>query len=168
MAPGGTIPRERIAPLQQIYDDLCMRLNTDDETKNVASQILSSDSVQPFFKEYRRDYLEVIMDLEHVGCNELFGWCRSTDAFTSPKYTDPKVPDKAGWIALDHAARFLVRVLRFSWDNGGEWDHGKFDPDNDQNLESDSEFYQVWSILRYLQIEWEAANLEEWEADLFY
>ncbi|KAJ8131706.1 hypothetical protein O1611_g1918 [Lasiodiplodia mahajangana] len=64
-----------------------------------------------------------------------------------------------------HAARFLVRVLRFSWENDGEWSCGKFDPDNDEDGEGELEFYQVWAILQYLQAEWEAANVDDWEME---
>jgi hypothetical protein len=58
-----------------------------------------------------------------------------------------------------------VRVLRFSWENDGDWSSGKFDPEKDVDGEGELEFYQVWAILQYLQAEWEAANVEDWEME---
>ncbi len=66
--------------------------------------------------------------------------------------------DKTGWTVLDHATRFVVSVLRHSWDHGGEWGYGCFREDDD------TEFHQVWCILRYLQAEWEAASLKAWDS----
>ncbi|KAI1383728.1 uncharacterized protein F4822DRAFT_417390 [Hypoxylon trugodes] len=162
MAGKKSIPQERLPALQQIYDTLCFYLGFYDDEKHMVRQILDSEFVKPYFKEYRRDYLEITTQLEDIDCDELFGWCRSVNAFASPRYTSSS-PNKEGWTALDHAAHFLVHVLHFSWQNDGEWTHGKFDPDNDQNIESDTEFHQVWAVLRYLQAEWEAANMEGWE-----
>ncbi|KAI1800804.1 hypothetical protein F4811DRAFT_494674 [Daldinia bambusicola] len=159
------VPRERLMALQQAYDTLCLYLGFHEDEKHFARQILDGYFVAPFFAEYRRDYLEAEAELEDIDCDELFRWCRSNNAFALPKYLSSKTPRKGSWTALDHATRFLVRVLRFSWDNGGDWNHGSFDPDNDQDFESDKEFHQVWAILRYLQMEWEAANIEEWEGD---
>lgn len=211
-----SIPRERRYALQQGLEQLAVWLNYDDTTKHFVSHLLSSEYVRPFFREYRRDYLEPaaaaaasssplscstpssgvvgtganttttttttttkITTIEGVGCDELFRWVRDKNAFHQPKYYASSSSsngsnhrhnshshhhslNKKGWTPLDHAARFVVRVLRFSWDNGGEWSHGRFDPDDD---ESDLEFYQVWAVLRYLQAEWEAANLEAWDPD---
>ncbi|XXG95159.1 hypothetical protein Hte_001419 [Hypoxylon texense] len=181
MANSKAIPRERRAALQKLYDDLCVWLNFDDETKHFVRSILDGDFVAPFFREYRRDYLEaspepptaggtgteVEVEIEDVpDCGALQRWCRQTDAFARPAYASAAVPPpgKRGWTPLDHAARFLVRVLRFSWRHGGEWTHGRYDPDGDRDGESESEFFQVWSVLLYLQAEWEAANLDEWDA----
>ncbi|KAI2605645.1 hypothetical protein GGR54DRAFT_444100 [Hypoxylon sp. NC1633] len=163
MAPNKSVPRERLADLQKIYDYLCEWLNFDKETKHLVQPFLDSDFITPFFKEYRRDYLEVTAEIEDVDCNGLSRWCVSNNAFALPKYANSATPNKDGWTPFDHAARFLVRVLRFSWDNDGEWTHGQFDPDHDRDFESDTEFFQVWAILQYLQAEWEAANLEEWD-----
>lgn len=58
-----------------------------------------------------------------------------------------------------------MRVLRFSWENDGEWSTGKFDPDDDEDDEGELEFYQVWAILQYLRAEWEATNLDDWEME---
>ncbi|KAI1373324.1 hypothetical protein F4677DRAFT_430090 [Hypoxylon crocopeplum] len=164
MAASKRISPERLADLRRMYDCLCEWLNFDDDTKPFVRQILDSDFVKPFFREYRREYLEVATEIADIDYNELFQWCRSTNAFDMPKYWSSKAPSKEGWTALDHGTRFLVCVLRFSWENGGEWTHGKFDPDNDQDLESETEFYQVWAILQYLQADWEAANLKGWDA----
>lgn len=177
MANLASIPRERRQALQQGLEQLTEWLNYDSGTKHYVRNLLNSEFVRPFFREYRRDYLEAADPVEDIGCDELFGWVRETAAFRQPKYcapdlssvssssSSPKTSRKEGWTALDHAARFVVRVLRFSWDNGGEWSHGRFDPDSDEDGESDLEFYQVWAVLRYLQAEWEAANLEAWDAD---
>ncbi|KAI1473889.1 hypothetical protein F4774DRAFT_402707 [Daldinia eschscholtzii] len=165
MATSKAIPWERLIALQQAYDTLCLYLGFHDHEKHFVRQILDGEFVAPFFAEYRRDYLEAEAELEDIDCDELFRWCRSKDAFALRRYVTSKTPRKGNWTALDHATRFLVRVLRFSWDNGGEWNHGSFEPDNDQDLESDREFHQVWAILRYLQMEWEVVNIEEWEGD---
>ncbi|KAI1451768.1 hypothetical protein F4805DRAFT_72582 [Annulohypoxylon moriforme] len=164
MATGNSIPRERIQALQQVYDTLCFYLGFYDDEKHLAREILDGDFIEPFFKEYQRDYLETASQIEDIDCDELFGLCRSTNAFALPKYASSAVSNKEDWSALDHAVHFVVLVLRFSWENDGEWTHGKFDPENDQDSESDTEFHQVWAILRYLQVEWEAANVEQWEA----
>ncbi|RYP25857.1 hypothetical protein DL767_008248 [Monosporascus sp. MG133] len=169
-----SIPRDRRPALQQGYEQLCVWLNYDESTKHHVRHLLNSEYIRPFFREYWRDYLEAEDVVEDIGCDELFGWLRETNAFRQPKYygggggssSSGKGTggiNKKGWTALDHAARFVVRVLRFSWDNDGEWSHGRFDPDADADGESDLEFYQVWAVLRYLQAEWEAANLEAWD-----
>ncbi|KAI1098062.1 hypothetical protein F4804DRAFT_325805 [Jackrogersella minutella] len=163
MAAGKAIPRDRLPALQQTYDTLCSYFGFYDDEKHFMRQILDGDFVKPFFKEYRRSYLEPTLQLEDINCDELLRLCRTTNAFALTKYAGSSTSNKEGWTALDHAARFVVRVLRFSWENDGEWTYGRFDPDNDQNFESDTEFHQVWAILRYLQAEWEAANLEQWE-----
>lgn len=66
-------------------------------------------------------------------------------------------PDR--WTPLDHAARFVVQVLQYSWRHaasdpgafwcGGSCDLGAADPDEDL------EFWQAWLVLRYLQADWE-------------
>ncbi|OTB03816.1 hypothetical protein M426DRAFT_23341 [Hypoxylon sp. CI-4A] len=160
MAPSKNIPKQRLAALTRLYNDLGERIGFQGDELHYTRNILDSEYVKPFFKEYRRDYLEVTAELEIIDCGELSRWCKLTNAFAQPKYARAKSPKKEGWTALDHATRFLVRVLRNSWENGGTlWTHGKFDPDNDER----DEIYQVWATLRYLQNEWEAANTESWE-----
>ncbi|KAI0880521.1 uncharacterized protein GGS22DRAFT_82393 [Annulohypoxylon maeteangense] len=163
METNKAIPRERITALQQVYDTLCFYLGFYDDEKHLVREILDGDFIKPFFEEYRHDHLEVASQVEDIDCDELFRLCRSTNAFALLRYASSAVSNRGGWTALDYALRFVVRVLRFSWENEGEWTHGRFDPDNDQDSESDTEFYQVWAILRYLQAEWEAANVEQWE-----
>ncbi|KAI0892097.1 hypothetical protein F4806DRAFT_287046 [Annulohypoxylon nitens] len=163
MATNKATPRERVPALQQVYDTLCFYLGFYDDEKHLVREMLDGDFVKPFFREYQRNYLEVTPQIEDISCDELFTACRSTNAFALPKYASPRIPNKEDWTSLDHAIRFVVRVLRFSWENEGEWTHGKFDPDNDQESESDTEFHQVWAILRYLQAEWEATHMEQWE-----
>ncbi|KAH8165097.1 hypothetical protein CIB48_g3165 [Xylaria polymorpha] len=166
--PRKTIPRDRLPALQKSYDQLCAWLNYDASTRHFVRHLLDSSYVKPFFREYRRDFLEVFHGDAAAGvpCAELYNWCASTNAFAQPKYADSKIPsNKRDWTALDHAARFLVRVLRFSWENDGEWSSGKFDPDNDGDGEGELEFYQVWAILQYLQAEWEAANVDDWQVE---
>ncbi|KAI1765438.1 hypothetical protein GGR53DRAFT_490440 [Hypoxylon sp. FL1150] len=160
MANSKSIPRERQVVLQQLYDDLTVWLNFDDETKHFVQGFLDSKFVKPFFQEYRRDYLEAAAEIEDVGCGALQQWCQSTNAFDLPVYYRSAAPDKRGWTTLDHAGRFLVRILHYSWDNEGEWDHGKYEPEAG---ESEIEFFQAWRVLVYLQAEWEAANLDEWD-----
>ncbi|KAI1092178.1 hypothetical protein F5B19DRAFT_228333 [Rostrohypoxylon terebratum] len=164
MATNEAIPREKVPALEQVYDTLCFYLGFYDDEKHLVRQMLDGDFVKPFFMEYRHDYLEVAPQIEDIDCGELFALCRSTNAFALPKYASPRTPaDKEDWTSLDHAIHFVVRVLRFSWENEGEWTHGRFNPDNDQGAESDTEFHQVWAILRYLQAEWEATHMDQWE-----
>ncbi|KAJ8120847.1 hypothetical protein ONZ43_g2551 [Nemania bipapillata] len=161
-----TIPRERLTALQKSYDQLCIWLNYDTSTRHSARRLLDSNYVKPFFREYRRDFLEVPHDHAAVQCGELYRWCISSNAFLQPKYASPEMQSsKKDWTPLDHATRFLVRVLLFSWANDGEWTCGKFDPNNDEDGEGELEFYQVWAILQYLQAEWEAANVDDWEME---
>ncbi|KAI0397840.1 hypothetical protein F5Y17DRAFT_293487 [Xylariaceae sp. FL0594] len=107
-----------------------------------------------------------------VKCNDLYSWCISTNAFRQPKYTAKGAGDKKGWAAIEHTARFIVRVLTYSWSHNGEWDSGNVDPlddekggDGDGDGDGDLEFFQVWAILKYLQAEWEAANLRDWDTE---
>ncbi|KAI1172637.1 hypothetical protein F4777DRAFT_601340 [Nemania sp. FL0916] len=161
------IPRDRLPPLQKSYDQLCAWLNYDTSTRHSARVLLDSSYVKPFFREYTRDFLEPAHGHAAVQCAELYGWCVSTDAFLQPKYASSEMQSnsKKDWTPLDHAARFLVRVLRYSWENDGEWSSGKFDPANDDDGEGELEFFQVWAILQYLQAEWEAANVDDLEME---
>ncbi|KAI2641334.1 hypothetical protein GGS21DRAFT_369395 [Xylaria nigripes] len=161
-----TIPRERLQALQKSYDQLCVWLNYDNSTKHGTRRLLDSSYVKPFFREYRRDYLEVSHSRPPVQCADLYHWCVTVNAFAQPQYANADVvSNKRDWTPLDHATRFLVRVLRFSWQNNGEWSSGNFDPEHDEDGENDLEVYQVWAILQYLQAEWEAANVDDWEVD---
>ncbi|KAI1432883.1 hypothetical protein GGR50DRAFT_696601 [Xylaria sp. CBS 124048] len=182
------IPRERLQVLQKSYDQLCEWLNYDTSTKHGARRLLDSSYIKPFFREYRRDYLEASSSSSSsssstssssssknrsattaqyaVQCADLYHWCISTNAFAQPQYANDEISSsKKDWTPLDHATRFLVRVLRFSWQNNGEWSSGKFDPDDDDDGENELEVYQVWAILQYLQAEWEAANVDDWEVE---
>ncbi|KAI0967138.1 hypothetical protein F4678DRAFT_446662 [Xylaria arbuscula] len=167
--PRKSIPRERLPALQKSYDQLCVWLNYDPSNRPSVRRLLDSSYVKPFFREYRRDFLETTSSYDHptVQCTELYRWCMATNAFVDPKYATSSgvSSNKKDWTPLDHAARFLVRVLRFSWENDGEWSSGKFDPEHDEDGEGELEFYQVWAILQYLQAEWEAANVEDWEME---
>ncbi|KAI0429467.1 hypothetical protein F5Y09DRAFT_310326 [Xylaria sp. FL1042] len=164
--PRQSIPLERLPELQESYDQLCERLNYDLNSRHSVRYLLNSSHVKPFFREYRQDFLEVTNDYSVVQCTELYRWCISTNAFLQPKYTDPVIQsNKKDWTPIDHAARFMVRVLCFSWENGGEWSSGEFDPDNDVDGDGELEFYQVWAILQYLQSEWVAANVEDCEVE---
>lgn len=193
-----SIPRERRLALKEGFENLVEWLNYGDETKHLLLRLLSSEFIRPFFREYRRDYLEAVLSgcssptlgatatagttmttttnttttnttatIEYIDCDELFRLVCEKTAFRQPKYyaSGGSNLSKKGWTALDHAARFVVRVLRFSWDHNGEWTHGRFDPDGDENAESDLEFFQVWAVLNYLQAEWQAANLEVWDPE---
>ncbi|CAJ2512469.1 Uu.00g054840.m01.CDS01 [Anthostomella pinea] len=159
------IPRERMPALQKSYDQLSMWLNFDHDTKHGARQMLDGVYVKPFFDEYRRDYLEAADGIEDIDCHALFQLCLQKHAFAKRNEYSAARPDKKRWTALDHAARFLVCLLQFSWKHGGEWSHGTIDPAHDEHGEGDNEFAQVWAILRYLQAEWEAANLDGWDDD---
>ncbi|KAI1326214.1 hypothetical protein F5Y16DRAFT_400581 [Xylariaceae sp. FL0255] len=165
-----SIPRERVAALQKSYDQLCMWLNYDASSKQHVRHLLDHEYVRPFFREYRRDFLEVVKNQGHrpgaISFEDLFDLCTSAKAFTQHKYVaSAKQVNKKDWSARDHAARFVVRVLRHSWENDGDWTCGKFDPDTDEDGENELELYQVWAILQYLQAEWEAANSEDWEVE---
>lgn len=181
-----SIPRDRRPALQEGLEQLAEWCNYDDETKHFLPQVLGGDYIRPFFREYRRDYLEALLSasrsnptpgatatptsktttgIEYIDCDELFRLLQEKHGFRQPKYYGSgRNLSKQNWTALDHAARFVVRVLRFSWENDGEWTHGRFNPESDEG-ESDLEFYQVWCILNYLQAEWEAANFEVWNPD---
>ena len=174
-----SIPRERRQALQQGYNLLCEYLNYDDQTKHYVRPLLDGAFVDPFFQEYCQDYLEASSTsvIEDINYNELLSWMRNSDAFAQSRYSAEARSggwsgSKKGWTALDHATRFVVRVLSYSWKNKGEWDSGHFEypsgngADNSSGIdESDRELHQVWAVLRYLQAEWEAANLEAWEMD---
>ncbi|KAI1824083.1 hypothetical protein F4861DRAFT_549015 [Xylaria intraflava] len=161
-----TIPRERLQALQKSYDQLCEWLNYDSSTKHAARRLLDSRYVKPFFREYRRDYLEAAQVRSPVPCGELYHWCITANAFAQPQYASAEMTSgKKDWTPLDHATRFLVRVLRYSWQNNGEWSSGRFAPNDDEDGENELEVYQVWAILQYLQAEWEAANVDDWEVD---
>ncbi|KAI5861532.1 hypothetical protein GGS23DRAFT_598312 [Durotheca rogersii] len=178
------IPPSRAEALRPVFDSLCAWLNFSDETKHqVRPGILHGDHVAPCFREFRRDYLEpaaaaaagsgAAPALAHVRCEELERFCRETGAFGLPAYAAARRPPKHGWTAVEHAARFVVRVLRRSWEEGGEWTHGRFGPpaaadDDDPDLAAESDFVQVWAVLRYRQAEWEAANLEHWDVERLY
>lgn len=101
MAPKKTIPRERLPALQKSYDELCVWLNFDGSTKQGARQLLDSSFVRPFFREYRRDFLEVAGDHEAPQLAELYGWCVETNAFHQPKYVRLEKPNKKNWTALE-------------------------------------------------------------------
>ncbi|KAI1340355.1 hypothetical protein F5Y15DRAFT_415243 [Xylariaceae sp. FL0016] len=170
------IPPERLATLDKIFSQVAMYLNFDMATQqHHVRQILASDFVKPFWDEYRRDYLEPADEIEDIPCDDLYRHLIASNAFKQARFvagetsgsdassSQQQMPDKRGWHALDHAARFVVRVLRCSWKHGGEWARGKFDPFDDPDGESDLEFCQVWGILWYQQAEWEAANMDSWD-----
>lgn len=183
--------RSRVQAIQRSFELLCQYLNLGDDgiEAGEAAQVqnvLCSDYVQPFFDEYMGDYLMLSDEIEDIELHELVAWCQKNDAFQSKRYSYSSsssqqqqsssrskgggggggggagAVDKSAWGPLDHAARFVVQVLQFSWLHDGAWTHGSWDPDSD---EGDLEFWQVWMILRHLQAEWEAANLEDWTED---
>lgn len=102
--PRKTIPRDRLPALQKSYDQLCAWLNYDASTRHFVRHLLDSSYVKPFFREYRRDFLEVFHGDAAAGvpCAELYNWCASTNAFAQPKYADSKIPsNKRDWTALE-------------------------------------------------------------------
>ncbi|KAI1814392.1 hypothetical protein GGS20DRAFT_548875 [Poronia punctata] len=180
---------ERLPALKKNYDQLCVWLNYDEETQSLARQFIDGDYIKPFFVEYIEDFLDVDDDDDDedertpvIGFQELWDWCINTNAFSQAKYRGGKdivlgkgmgrgVPArkgrmgnraKRGWGVYDHAANFVIRVLRCSWEYDGEWDHGEFDP---ADLDFELEFFQVWAILAYLQVEWQASQLDDYEID---
>lgn len=165
---------------------LCQYLNYEDDarSRNQVYLTLRSAYIRPSFEEYAQDYLMEAEYVEDIGLEALLAWCKRKDAFRTKKYTgslatttsrsskkssnrhppaSTAAAKKAGWSALDHAARFIVQVLQFSWKTpGGYWSLGRCDLDkvSDSDSEDGTEFWQAWLVLRYLQSEWEAENLE--------
>ncbi|KAF7522811.1 hypothetical protein G7054_g12004 [Neopestalotiopsis clavispora] len=81
-------------------------------------------------------------ELEDIDYYALRATLARRHAFRSGRFAGRgPVASKAGWSATDHAARFVVQTLRYSWRHGGPWDHGCWDLDSE---ESDLEFWQVW------------------------
>ncbi|KAK7927642.1 hypothetical protein PG985_004640 [Apiospora marii] len=168
---------------------LCQYLNFGDDarSRNQVYLTLRSAHIRPFFEEYARDYLMEAEYVEDIGLEALLEWCKRKDAFRTKKYTSSlgttgrdgskkhsgrhisssssssSSSKKANWPALDHAARFIVQTLQFSWRNpGGYWSLGRCDLNSVSASDSEdgTEFWQAWLVLRYLQSEWEAENLE--------
>ncbi|KAK7956674.1 uncharacterized protein PG986_005896 [Apiospora aurea] len=166
---------------------LCQYLNYGDDarSRNQVYLTLRSAHIRPFFEEYARDYLMEAEYVEDIGLEALLEWCKRKDAFRAKKYTSsmatttsrssnsnkksssrhPPAPPakKVSWSALDHAARFVVQTLQFSWRNpGGYWSLGRCDLNSVSASDSEdgTEFWQAWLVLRYLQSEWEAENLD--------
>ncbi|KAK8051510.1 hypothetical protein PG993_002895 [Apiospora rasikravindrae] len=166
---------------------LCQYLNYGDDarSRNQVYQTLRSAHIRPFFEEYAQDYLMEAEYVEDIGLEALLEWCKRKDAFRAKKYTSsmptttsrsssnkksssrhppaPASAKKVNWSALDHAARFVVQALQFSWRNpGGYWSLGRCDLDSVSASDSEdgTEFWQAWLVLRYLQSEWEAENLD--------
>lgn len=136
-----TAAYNRTQAVQRSFDLLCEYLNFGEETGFV-KHILSSRFVKPFFDEYRRDYLENTGEIDEIEFYSLQSFCGQNDAFKlSSKYSSPSV-DKIMWSPLDHAARFIVQTLQYSWcESNGPWDCGEWDLESD---DSDVEFWQVW------------------------
>ncbi|ORY59705.1 uncharacterized protein BCR38DRAFT_445271 [Pseudomassariella vexata] len=158
----------RTQAIQRNFVLLCQYLNLgsdfDTGSQGLVQHMLQSSYIRPFFDEYTRDYLMEAEEIEDINLQSLQTWCKKKKVFTAKQYTSCRnVPDKLGWTALDHAARFVVQVLRYSWSHEGAWSHGDWDPDSDG--ESDLEFWQVCMVLRHLQAEWEAENLPDWDED---
>ena len=115
-------------------------------------RLLDGPSVAPFFQEYRRDYLESpdVAEIEEIRYEELSYYMREKNAFAEPRYNVEASSkewkakwdgSKKGWSALDHATRFVVRALGYSWthqrkpssegggegDGESEWSSGHFE-----------------------------------------
>ncbi|KAI1266918.1 hypothetical protein F5Y18DRAFT_352114 [Xylariaceae sp. FL1019] len=160
------IPSDRQPQLDSRYDKLCEYVQFGVETKEELREILDGPQVRPYFREYRKHYLEPAKSrpkpVEYV---DLYNFLHEAECFTRCEYTGPvKARDKADWSAMDHAARFLVRVLEYSWKNGGLWESEGYDPDDEDQI-FEAETYQVWTVLQFLQAEWEAVNRPGWEVD---
>ncbi|KAK6852461.1 hypothetical protein PG995_011012 [Apiospora arundinis] len=173
---------------------LCQYLNFGDDarSRNQVYLTLRSAHIRPFFEEYARDYLMETEYVEDIELESLLAWCKRKDAFRAKKYTsslsttttsrstnkgNSRHPSasvssagakKQSWSALDHASRFVVQVLQFSWKHpGGYWSLGRCDLESvgASDSEDGTEFWQAWLVLRYLQSEWEAENLEGGSAE---
>lgn len=160
-----SLPCGRTPTLDRVFDLLCQYLNFGDDYpgsgKAYLRYFLTSKYVRPFFDEYVRDYLTQADEIEDIGLQEVADWCRLEGAFNSPTFFSRRTGSKRGWARLDHAARFIVQALRYSWANNGPWSHGSWEASADG--EEEVEFWQCWLVLRYLQAEWEAANLDDWD-----
>ncbi|KAI1851594.1 hypothetical protein JX265_012324 [Neoarthrinium moseri] len=156
----------RSRAIQRSFELLCDYLNfggdLDTTAGGLVRHVLRSPYIAPFFDEYTRDYLMEAEEVEDIDYQALQSFCRMKNAFQSKNYAHRSAVDKSGWCALDHATRFMVQALQYSWRKDGPWDHGQWEPESD---DGDVEFWQVWMVLRHLQAEWEAANLEEWSED---
>ena len=69
-----SIPNKRLDILKRCYEELCERLNYSDDAKikRYMSRLLRSEWFQPFFREYKRDYLEAMLVIEDISCTALF------------------------------------------------------------------------------------------------
>ncbi|KAK9419312.1 hypothetical protein SUNI508_01289 [Seiridium unicorne] len=152
--------------IQRSFDLLCEYLNFGDDFATGAAglvrHVLCSPFVRPFFDEYTRDCLMPAEEIEDIDFHALLSLCQKKNVFRSKVYSTRGAVNKSSWTALDHAARFVVQMLQYSWRHDGPWDHGRFSTEDD---ESDIEFWQAWIILRHLQAEWEAENVEDWTDD---
>ncbi|KAI0164597.1 hypothetical protein GGR57DRAFT_497473 [Xylariaceae sp. FL1272] len=168
MVKPSQIPTERLPALQNAYDQLCTYVDFG-ATKYDVRRILDGPQVRPYFKEYRKDFLEPARSRPApVDYEDLYRFLRAGErasCFTRPQYTAPMdARDKGNWSEIDHAARFIVRVLKNSWDTDGLWDSLGYDPEDEDNV-FECEVYQVWAVLQFLQAEWEAVNRPDWEID---
>ncbi|KAK6198955.1 hypothetical protein LQW54_010229 [Pestalotiopsis sp. IQ-011] len=162
--------------IQRSFNLLCDYLNLGGEHTDAGAGatvrfMLRSSFVQPFFDEYARDYLARADEVEDIDypalrlavANHQGRYDQVRPAIMKRKRLVPtggvRNPDKTSWSAVDHAARFVIQTLRYSWRHGGPWDHGKINLDSD---DGDLEFWQVWLVLRHMQAEWEADNIEDW------
>lgn len=134
-----------IQAIQRSFSLLCDYLNFGDDfatgAPGLVRHVLRSPFIRPFFDEYTRDYLAEADVVEDIDYHALESLCRRKDVFRSKPYSTRGTVDKSGWTALDHAARFVVQTLKYSWRRDGPWSHGKWDPESD---EGDVEFWQVW------------------------
>jgi hypothetical protein len=132
--------------LQRSFNLLCEYLNSGDDsaaggTAGLVKRVLRSALVRPFFDEYKWDYLMKVDETEDIDFHSLQSSCSKKGAFKSARYSRRGPVDKSKWGAFEHAARYMVQTLQYSWGKReGPWDQGEWDPESD---DGDVEFWQV-------------------------
>lgn len=146
-------------------------LNCDAAAAELEARLTRGPAIRPFFDEYARACLQPARArgaaAAAVDFHALVEWSRFRNVFNKAAFTQPAPAlgaPPARWTPLDHAARFVVRVLRYSWHHAADdpaafWSAGACDlAAVADDPDADLEFWQAWLVLRYLQAAWEKAH----------
>lgn len=133
--------REREQDLERLR-----RLTNFESTEELEAW-LESDGVDPFFREFRADYLSDYTYAPEADFNEAMG---AFSANEGNRYAEAD-PDKRDWTAVDHYARFMVQVVWYALSNPSPWD-GAGEPELAMvgNV--------LYEVLKYLTKVWWDAN----------